>query len=465
MPLRRLAAAVVAALAMGLAVTLAGGAAVGANGAPPPFVHLAALRGRGEVALVRGGVLYLAGGAAHGALAVAGPGSASYPQWSHDGRWVAYTRTSPSPNAITSLWVVRANGADNHRVPIGSATALYVNATQGISRVWSPRADLLATYATTPDGEAGGVWVASAAGQVFSVRTRQGRLERTAGPIDLVPGGQKPVWAPTGTSLAYAVTLPSASPPLRSDALYTRSLAGRPVRHIVARQAGILPVAFWPKGDGLLYWVDPQHSASLAADGLNLSTIDLASDKTQYLATTLTYRSFVSFGPRDMVAIVAGGPRTAWTGKVVMQCMAHIPAQPTEACVTISPPGGPLTLEPAWSSVSGLAYVQAKDMGTHDFDLTQAQFKAWSSTWTLWIMPPGKTARKVASAGTGVWAPVWSQSGRDLMLFKGANLYVLDPATGRMSEVAAGIGPSLAPMGYYGYLDEAQVFAWLQAAD
>lgn len=86
------------------------------------------------------------------------------------------------------------------------------------------------------------------------------------------------MWAPRGERLAYAVTLPGQSPGMRGDALYTQSLTGAPVHHLVARHAGVIVTAWWPNARGLLYGTDPQHSASLAADGLRLDTLALGTN-------------------------------------------------------------------------------------------------------------------------------------------------------------------------------------------
>jgi len=440
-----------------LASPVAAGAA--ARGVSPPSVDLAALRGHGELAIVRDGDLYLAGGAERGVRAVAGPGAASYPQWSPDGVWLAYTRTSSSD--APALWVVRSNGTDNHRVPIGRPGALYVAATAG-GPVWSHGGDLLATSAMTLRGQAAGLWVASAGGTGVAVRTAAGRRETVRVPVDLVANGAQPLWSPTGATLAYVVTEATANPANRSDALYTRALTGRAVRHALARGNGILTGSWWPDGHGLVYWIDPMHSASLAADGVKLETIDLRTDKTAYLATTLPYRNWIAWGPGDRVAIVAGGPRLDWTGKSVLQCLAAIPARAVQACVTVSRPGGPITLDPAWSK-GGFAYVSAKDLGAKDWGLGPARFAAWQRSRTLWLARPGRAAVRLAAAGTGVVQPVWSAGGRHLLIVRGTSAYLVAPASGATVRIASGIEPDLYPMGYYGYTDESQVLAWSDA--
>jgi hypothetical protein len=446
------------------AVTAAPAAGATATAAAPT-VNLAALRGHGELALVRDGVLYLAGGAAGGVRAVEGPGAAADPQWSPDGAWLAYTRQAPD-TALTSLWVVRANGADDHRVPIGPASGgnvLAVGATAA-APVWAPRGpDLLATSAVTAHGRPAGLWLATPGGAAVTVRDAAGRMVRTAAPVRLSVLGQNPLWAPDGRTLAYTETLPYRNPVGRSDLLVTRSLTGRPVRHLLAKGQGLLLAAWWRTGRGLLYWEDPQHSASIAADGLPLYTLSLATDRSLLLADTLPYRSWIAESPTDMVAIVAGGPRLAWADKTVLQCLAVIPRQAVQMCVTVTRPGGPLTLDPAWST-SGLVYVEAKDRGTKSWGGTAAQIRAWQATRTLWWAAPGKPARRLVAAGRGVYDPVWSARGTALMVARGTDLYLVTPGAPRAVWVARGVRPPGFPWGYYGHLDYGQVMAWSDAA-
>lgn len=230
--------------------TVAAGAASG-----PLAVYLGFLRGHGELAIVRAGRLYLAGGAVGAVKDVGGLGTASNPQWSHDGQWLAYTRTASAPSFATQLWVVRANGDDNHRIPVATART-FVAATAG-GPVWAPQADVLATSATTRDGQPAGLWVATPDQTPLRVRLASGQGTRTALPVELSAEGYQPMWAPRGERLAYAVTLPGQNPGMRSDALYTQSLTGAPVHHLVARHAGVVVTAWWPNARGLLYWTDP----------------------------------------------------------------------------------------------------------------------------------------------------------------------------------------------------------------
>ena len=131
---------------------------------------------------------------------------------------------------------------------------------------------------------------------------------------------------------------------------------------------------------------------------------------------------------------------------------------PAQACGATTRPGGPESLEPAWSK-SGLAYVTARDLGV-DTAVGAKAFGAWLATRTLWLAPPGKAAVRLAYAGSGVHDPVWSADGTTLMVVRGSRAYLLEPAARHIVEVAAGLTPDLYPMGYFGQLDYGQVLAW-----
>ena len=92
---------------------------------------------------------------------------------------------------------------------------------------------------------------------------------------------------------------------------------------------GIELARYWPDARGLLFWYDPMHSASLAADGLGLYSLPLAGGSPRYLATTLPYRSWVQPNGRSIL-LIAGTTRIAWAGK-----------RPVDELVNYKPPANP----------------------------------------------------------------------------------------------------------------------------
>jgi TolB protein len=68
------------------------------------------------------------------------------------------------------------------------------------------------------------------------------------------------------------------------------------------------------------YWVDPQHSGSVAADGLALYSMPLRGGRAVGLGATLTYRPWLAAGSGDTVYLIAGGPRIAWSDKRLRRC-------------------------------------------------------------------------------------------------------------------------------------------------
>lgn len=109
-----------------------------------------------------------------------------------------------------------------------------------------------------------------------------------------------------------------------------------------------------------------------------------------------------------------------------MQCMASLPARPTPACVTRMRPGGTIGVDPAWST-TGLVYVTAKDLGSAGWAASPRRFATWRTSRSLWFVPPGKAARKLAGLGAGVYDPVWSSDGRLLIVLRGTDLELVTP--------------------------------------
>ena len=155
----------------------------------------------------------------------------------------------------------------------------------------APTSDVLAASGTD------GLWLAPVEG---------------AAKLEIKSSVSYPSWSPDGKSIAYSVTLPfdKNNPEKRNDALYTLTLSsGNTVMQTTASNAGIQIARWWTNGDGLLYWSDPLHSASLAADGLGLMSLRLGDKEAKLLTTGLTYRSWLSVSPQGQLLAVTGGGR------------------------------------------------------------------------------------------------------------------------------------------------------------
>ena len=109
---------------------------------------IAAFAGRGQLAFVSAGRLYVLDGSVAGRPttlhAVTAPGGATAPAWSPDGRWLAFLVIPPSPYPVVNdpmgtLWLAQANG--------NAARPVLANAGPFS---WSPATDVLAATVTNP---------------------------------------------------------------------------------------------------------------------------------------------------------------------------------------------------------------------------------------------------------------------------------------------------------------------------
>lgn len=415
-----------------------GSHSVARPGPPAPGVDEAAFAGRGELAFVSRGQMWVLDGATRTLRHVPTPGMTPLdPQFSRDGRWLAFLGSSASPSAQGyTVWLASGDGSSAHTIV----------ASGGLIG-WSPAADVLAV--TTGD-------TIRLIGPSGSIRT----LVRGPGVGSGVwPGVGSAVWSPDGRSLA--VSWGSAS----AGMLASYPVAGgRPTvwLRLTARDSNgnylIDPAGWWP-GQGIGYWAVGDCD-SCNADGDPFYAIESPGAQPRRLGSTLadTGLDQVAGAPGGRLAIVAETPgpgmggRLIWQDRTVKVC--GLPA----GCAGVPSPASTVTLDPAWSPGGGmLALVRAPYRASVGFP--QNVVAAWYDAHQLWLYDPAhRSLRKLDASGAS--APTWSADGKSMLYVARDGLWLLPSLTGRPVRLARPLFPPNSWPTFYGQVQWLSQFAW-----
>jgi hypothetical protein len=348
----------------------------------------------GAVAYVSGGRLWFSDGMHTVELARPRPSGTeiSSANWSADGTYLSYVAAPPGA-AAAELHVVAVDGSGDR---VGVRGTIFATAWAGVGHT------LAASLAPGP--ATGGLVVLTPDGPTGQIHTRQVVARATA--------VYSFTWAKRGTMLAYSIARGGAQP----DEVHTRDVMTGNDTMVATGPAGagILIASWWPGGDGLLWWVDPAHSASIEADGLMLQSFAFGGGKAVDLIRTTVYLPWVAWAPDGAtLATVTGGGRFPWDNKRLALCR---PRQRT--CTVVPTPTGTVAFGPAWSPDGRqLAFVRAAAVGTVQATTT---FSGWYPSRRLWTSAAdGSGQALVPGSNVGVAAVSWAAS--DLLRYSTAD--------------------------------------------
>lgn len=412
------------------------GSSASSNPAPNTTdVNTTSFENQGNLAFIRQGLIYTLDGETGEVKRLTESGRALQPSWSQDGQWLAFISATGQEDGSGPLWLARRDGSQLHQVQG------LPGLTGRDSFYWSPASNVLAVAMHD------GVWLVQAGGE-------PSQLVQSEGTFHLA-------WSPDGKSLAYNTTLPSDEPFNRSDALYTIAVdGGQPVEQLVTPQAGIQVTTWWPDGKGLLYWLNPLHSASIAADGMSLLSLRLGESEPKLLASGLAHRGWQSLSPQGNLLMVTGDGRIVWAQKSLSTIDL------TSGNVQeLNNPEGSVAIDPSFSPDGNrIAFVAAKNLGDNVWGFSKPEELAdWVATRTLWLgNADGSGAHPLTAAGTGVYQPTWSKDGENILYVRDNALWILKAGSGQPEKILDLYSEGEDLFGFYGYTSYRDLMAWYQ---
>ena len=406
----------------------------------------------GKLIYVRGSDIWLKDLPGGEAQRLTTDGQNREPRWSPSAEWLAFRKGDDL------VWMMRVDGSDARPLNEGAGVGAFA---------WSPTEDRLAYITGT-----GALVAVNADGSGQQQLVAQGSGEAYTGVVRMA-------WSPDGAWLAYEWidALQKEQPAERDASLWRIRADGSKRTELLnaGTPAVYEPVlAGWsPDGSHILFWENPQFSASLLADGVPLLALPVEGGASTRLAeSVLAYPDFLVPGPTgtDQVALIVGGYRGTWTNKVL-----HLVSVSTGENVALTSPDLAGS-SPAWSpDGQRVAYVAMPDQG----DLGGGnEAQAGLMQRRLWV---------VSTDGSGVQQltddaayrdeyPLWSTDG-DYLLFvrvdaqDRASLWLSelegDPPRQVVDELTQGPGQSeyfghwqTTVIPYYGHMDWSALFDW-----
>lgn len=457
-------------------------------GRDAPTVDARALAGLGELAFISAGSLWVLDGSSGSLVRLPVPAgfSPSTPQFSGDGKWLAYLATRETNTSWQAqLWLAHGDGGGAHRVSSVPDVASLVG--------WSPTADLVAVVTQVDQQPAAVVVVPPTAAPRRLMALVAGALRR--GSV------QDAAWSPDGR--AVAVSTVDYAPGTGSAVRAYPVDGGAPTTWFSIKDTQMLPgtcsgcgggdviadLAGWWAGWGIGFWV---FSSGMTHnnDDTPLEVLARPGARPHLIGETLSDGETVAVaaGPAGSLAIVdSTGGRELGAGKKVETCLVRsrtctpVPGASTwdgpdpqvcaKPCFPHAPagkPGSGVSLDPAWAPDGALlAYVKAPVALTGGWPSL-----AWYQAHDLMIWDAAtRTTRRLGDV-SGASVPVWARNGQDILLVEDDSLWLTPVQGGEAVEVAGPLysaaawrsayrpGPEAASVAYYGQVPWVSQFNW-----
>jgi len=277
-------------------------------------------------------------------------------------------------------------------------------------------------------------------------------------------------WSPDGRQIAAGLTIFGSGHPTGTLELF--SLGDQRRATVLKSKGNVLELAgWWPDGSGLLYWIDPGGSSSIAADGLPLYTIPVAGRLAihvprRLVASMLVHSSWLAFNPAGhQVVVVAGGDREIWRGHKHLVVCAESGGCPP---LTIRR-AGVVALQPSWSPARhSILFTRASASGPFGPNghalFTPKWIRRWEATSQMRVVGPGGD-KQVVAAGRGAVDPVQARDG-SVMFVRSDSIWILPAGAAAPVRLTGPLGV-LGPLGYgetyYGYVPYPELIAWTGA--